>query len=375
MEKVITRSIKVLIAILFLLALLHILTILNYDRFLQKFKTSGTLINPTIITINLLKLDQHNKNIISSINPFGIILYKENIKNYKQLKTLISDLKDIFPNRKLLIFIDQEGGYVDRIKLVTKQENKKFLLKKAEYYFNLSQKNLRNAKQEIYRDAKYTAKVMKDLGIDVNFAPMVDIDYKRRNISKMAHRFYGDNPQIVTQLAEEFIKGMNDAGIDVVLKHFPGIGSATKDTHFEKAYINKPQKLIIQQDLLPFRKLKKYTHFALASHVIFSQIDKVPTSISKKTIDFFKKHSGFNGIIISDSLSMPGVNSNSNDYSTENFYNIAKKMYDSGIDIVMSNCLYYNCEIGIIKAAKDTGAIESFNSKLSIHDPRYTKED
>ncbi len=365
MDKIITRSVKVLIALLFIIALTIIYQLLSLEKYLQSFRPPKGLINPTIITVDIKKLDQHNRNIISNINPFGIIIYKNNIDNYQQLKTLITDLKAIFPNRKLLIFIDQEGGTVDRIKYVTAKKDRKFLLKKASYYSNLYQNNPKKAKKEIYRDAKYTAKIMKDLGIDFNFAPMIDIDFKNRNIGKMANRFYGDNPKIVTILAEEFIKGMKESGIQIVLKHFPGIGSAQKDTHFEKSSIAKSQKLIIKNDLLTYRKLKKYSDFALASHVTFSAVDSLPTSISKKTINFFKKNANFKGVVISDSLNMPGINDDSNDRSIENFHNIAKKMYNAGVDIVMSNCLYYECEIGIIKAANETGATENFNKKIA----------
>ncbi len=334
---------------------------------LRKSIQRSDLISPVIVSISSTTLSAKEKDVLERINPFGVILYKYHIKSLQQTKQLIRDIKAVFKDRPIYITIDQEGGYVDRISKILPKERSKKLLKKASYYSKLATKNLQLAKKELYQDSKYTASILKEIGIDINFAPMVDIGNTVES-GPIAHRTYGNNPQTIIALAQEFIKGMQQEGVMVTLKHAPGIGSGTTDSHKSEVFISKTKANLIKNDLLPFKKLSKISDFVLVSHATFTDIDNKPATMSKKTIDFFKKNSGYEGIIISDAINMKAAMKElKNDLdSVQKYKDIAKRIFDSGVDVVISNCEFIKCEIGIRSASIESGATERLNNKINL---------
>ncbi len=307
------------------------------------------MINATTKTLTSPRL----KNLFTKMNPFGFIFYKENIESYDQVKKLNQDLRALFPNRVLYIAIDHEGGLVDRLRGIAKEKNL-VLLKKASYYGQIAKTNLKKAKQEIYKDSRVTAKLLSELGFNLNLAPMLDIASNEKD-----SRTYSQNPQIVYELGREFIRGMQDEGIMVTLKHLPGIGRSTKDTHDEAVYIHAYKDELRQKDLIPFNKLAKVAQFGMITHAIFSKIDDKPATISKKTIDFVKKETGFEGLLISDALNMKAVSKDSS------YKENARQSFLAGIDIIIPNCSDHYCDASVLKAAEETSKIEKFNEKLS----------
>ena len=326
---------------------------------------SSQLVSPVIISLNTSKIKEQEVKILKKLNPFGVILYKQNIKSYQQIKKFTKDIKSVLHDREVIVAIDQEGGLVNRLSAILPESQSKKLLKKASYYAKLAKNNLDQAKKEIYQDSKYTAKILNDLGINLNLAPMVDIS-KSIESGPIAHRVYGEDPRLVIALAESFIKGMQEEGVKITLKHAPGIGSGVADSHKSDVIINKNKKDIIAEDLLPFKKLAKISDFVLASHATFTKIDNKPTTMSRKTIDFFKKHTDYKGIIISDALNMKAVTKEhgSDRDSIEKYQNISEKIFNSGVDIIISNCMFLKCELGVLQAAHKTQAIKRINKKL-----------
>ncbi len=316
------------------------------------------LITPLIITTaKNSKLDDYHRDLYKKINPFGFIVYSYSIKSFEQTKNFIAELRSIFPNRKLYIAIDQEGGSVDRLRSIAKEKNLQ-LLKSASYYGNIAKTDIARAKSEIYRDSKVTAKLLKELGFDINLAPMLDVDDSKISNNKDS-RMYSSNHEIVYQLGLEFIKGMDYEGVMSTLKHLPGIGRSAKDTHDQASYISAPVEEIINKDIVPFQKLASSAKFGMVSHAIYQAIDDKPATTSKKVINFIKKESGFNGFLISDALNMKGVSP-----SMLSFNKVAKEVFLSGIDIIIPSCPDYFCSISALNAAIELGNLQQFNEKV-----------
>lgn len=166
---------------------------------------------------------------------------------------------------------------------------------------NIYLKQLEEEWQEI-------AKAMKQYGYNVNFAPVVDVmgNYKDRDISiAKKERSYSQYPYVVTELSSAAIKGMIKQGIIPVIKHFPGLGSSSRDTHTWLPEIKISKKELYKKDILPFKKLiKGGGHFwIMVNHAVYPCLDKEPASLSYKIqTEILRKKLGFKGIIIVDEL-------------------------------------------------------------------------
>lgn len=306
-------------------------------------------------------------NDIKKLHIGGVILFnkntknpniKKNIKDFKQLKKLIADLQSI-SKIKLFIAIDQEGGKVSRL-----DDN-----------FNvsrLSQQELGNINDLEFtrKEAEKTGNVLKQLGINVNFAPCVDLSInKNSKIIAKYKRAFSDNYEIVINNAEQFIDVYLSLNILPVLKHFPGHGSVEGDTH--KGYVditNTYQEI----EMEPYKKLlKKYKNIGvMVAHIFNSNIDKnYPLSLSYNNTNInLKKNLNFNGLVFSDDLQMGALT------TQFSWQDIIINAVNAGNDIlVIGNNLNYDENIAektiniIFKAVK--------NKQISIEriDESYNK--
>jgi beta-glucosidase-like glycosyl hydrolase len=330
---------------------------LNYKTFEKYQIKNQELITPIFLNVKGLKIIDEERRIIRQINPIGVMLYKLNFESYEQTKDLITSLKNIFPNRRLYIAIDQEGGQIDRIKQLKGQT-----LKSSRYYGKIAEKNLQKAKKEIYQDSKKTALIMKDLGIDINFAPMVDLIYKKQDTAEAIDswsatndRSYSRDPQIVIELATEFIRGMKDGKIMSTIKHIPGLGRSYKDTHDgESVVIDTKIETLRETDFAIFKALAPKVSFAMVSHATYSDIDDKPATLSTKTIAIIREEIGFKGILVSDALNMKSVNK---------IEHIGIEVLKSGIDIIIPNYINYYIATNVVNNI-DKEILVNFNAKL-----------
>jgi beta-N-acetylhexosaminidase len=147
------------------------------------------------------------------------------------------------------------------------------------------------------------------LGFNLNFAPVLDLAYEASR-SVMRSRAVSDDPKQVVAYAREFLRGLGDAGVLGCGKHFPGLGEATLDTHHELPSVDKPLRKLWDEDLVPYRTLRRELPFVMVSHAAFPAVTKqrTPASLSKKWItDILRKKIGYRGLICSDDLEMGGV--------------------------------------------------------------------
>jgi beta-N-acetylhexosaminidase len=147
------------------------------------------------------------------------------------------------------------------------------------------------------------------LGFNVDFAPALDLAFKASR-SVMSSRAVSADPKQVIIYTREFLRGLADAGVLGCGKHFPGLGEANLDTHHELPSVNKPLKKLWNEDIAPYRTLRRELPFVMVSHAAFPGVTKerTPASLSKKWItDILRKKIGYRGLICSDDLEMGGV--------------------------------------------------------------------
>lgn len=267
------------------------------------------------------KLSSDEKSFFSKIYVFGFILFKRNFTTTYQIKTLINEIRDISKNKNLFFFVDQEGGRVQRF------NNKEFLKIPPQNFFGKQYtKNKSLARKLAFYNAFNIGAQLKDVGIDANFSPVLDIKYSYGN-KIIGDRSFGDDPKMVSVLGKEYCKGFRASGIFPVLKHFPGHGRAKEDSHLTLPYVNANIKDLKATDLIPFNDLHKEI-FIMLAHIVYKNIDQNVATYSSKIIqDLLRKRIGFEGLIITDDLSMQALTGNVKE-KTLNSYN-------AGCDIVL----------------------------------------
>ena len=228
----------------------------------------------------------------------GVIFFSHNIESEKQFKDLISDLTK---NATIPMFysIDQEGGRVERTEKIHK--GKKYLSARPAYEMGLSY--LQNQTKEI-------ALELKSYGINMNFAPVLDVNTNNDN-PIIGERAFSNNPDEVIAAAKVVIKEYEKYKIITVGKHFPGHGAASADSHKTLPIIDLHIKDLEENHIRPFKEAIKIGIPAImAAHVLYPALEDemTPASVSKKIItDLLIKELGFNGVIITDDMEMNGI--------------------------------------------------------------------
>jgi len=281
--------------------------------------------------------------IISQINQFnlsGVILYdvdvevgtlgSRNIKSPKQVKNLTTQLQTL-SDHGLLIAVDQEGGNVNRLK--------------PEYGFlscpswnQIGEKNNRKITRSF---SKALAETLANSGINLNFSPVLDLDFGDTTVIGKSKRAVSSNPKTVVSHSKVLIRTLKEMGVISCGKHFPGLGSAEEDSHEE---ITDVSNSWTETEMQPFRKLiqSRDLDMIMVSHVMNKKLDvKFPASLSKNIItDLLRDELGFTGVIICDDPSMKAI---SNQYELEEIFEF---MLNAGIDLFcIGNNLHYDSDM------------------------------
>ncbi len=237
---------------------------------------------------------------LAAVKPGGLIVYRNNIESSEQLRQLLDDIqRDVaIP---LIISIDYEGGRVNRLRGIDDP-----LLKNFPSPAVLATLEDLDFIEEL---AEYSGKQLRSLGITMNLAPLADVLTNEDNIS-IGDRSYGNNPRTVGNIVDAYVRGLQSANVSAVVKHFPGQGSAKTDSHF-LVTISEHDGDALRQDVIPFLAgINAGVDAFMTSHVIYPNIynDELPASLSKFYIhDLLRSRMDYNGLVITDSLSMRGV--------------------------------------------------------------------
>ncbi len=239
-------------------------------------------------------LTDEEKRLFEVFRPAGVTLFARNIENSKQVQKLIKQIREVAGD-DVLIAVDQEGGRVRR-------------LKEPEFMAYVAQKQigelpLAQAKKMARLQAELISRDLKNLGIDINFAPVLDVMHEDTT-DALRSRCFSSDVKVVCQLGKESVKTYIKSGIIPCIKHMPGHGWAVCDPHLGLPVIEK-SLTELNDEFEPFR-VCSFSPMGMTAHILLSKIDdKKPLTQSAKGINnIIRKEIGFDGFLISDAIDM-----------------------------------------------------------------------
>lgn len=287
------------------------------DKIVESMSQTEKLGQMVMIGIQGTKVDDDSLYMLHQFHMGGVILFDRNMKSPEQVKQLTSDLQ-AQSNEKVPLFIgiDEEGGDVVRMaeKLTPPPSQKEI--------------GATGDTEQARTWAIKTAKSLKDMGINVNFAPVADVGSNDK-------RSYSTDTNTVIDFVRAATKGYQQENIIYTLKHFPGIGKGKVDSHIDSSSIDVTKEILMAEDILPFKAIidenEPNDYFILVSHLKYPALDEeYPASLSSKIMtDLLRNELGYKGIIITDDMEMGAV-ANHND-----FRSIGVKAIKAGADIVL----------------------------------------
>lgn len=292
----------------------------------------------------------------------GVILYRRNYKNYKEMVQLVNCIKQMNNKNHIPLFIsvDQEGGRVNR--MPDEIENLKSATKIA------GTKDI----ELIGRSGNIIGKMLKQTGISMNYAPTLDIR-RFEESHAIGDRCYGKNSEDVSKFGIEVMKKMQSEKVLPVIKHFPGHGLTQKDSHFKIPKISQKIEELENNDMVPFKNaIDQAADAIMIGHLIIQDVDKkYPASLSKKIInDYLIQKYNYKGLIITDDLKMMAIRLH------YNMKRAALRAIEAGNDIIMIGLPYKKVE-GIIKyitKKAQKGEIDIERINRSVEKILYMKE-
>ncbi|AXA33796.1 glycoside hydrolase family 3 N-terminal domain-containing protein [Francisella adeliensis] len=300
--------------------------------------------------IPFTQADEKVCKLYKNYNFGGFILFKENIENNLQTISLLRDLQDNIAT-PLFFGTDQEGGRVHRLKQGTSGCGNMAIA--ATDYPN-------NA----YTMSKLIGDELYSLGINTNFAPVIDVNSNKDN-PIIGVRSYSDNASVVTEYARESLKGLADAGVISCVKHFPGHGDTALDSHHSAVVLDKSIEDLEQVELQPFRKLASEYDMVMTAHISMPKLDStehtsiatnqqlyIPATLSYKIITKLLKESmGFKGLVVSDAMDMKAISTHFGEIEA------TKMAIYAGVDVVLMPVRVW-CEDDVYKLEKLFDALE-----------------
>ena len=234
-------------------------------------------------------------------NPYGLFLFRRNLDNPDQVRRLCAQFREAVGRADAPVFIDQEGGRVQRL------DNGKWPSFRSLGSFGaLARKDLDLAKRAMRLSTQAMGTIMAELTIDSGTTPVVDLARKGTH-DVIGNRAFGDDPDLVIAMAREVIEGMLEVGVLPIMKHIPGYGRVTVDPHFDCPVVDATLDDLRETDFQPFIALKD-TPWAMVAHLIFTAIDpERPASVSPLVCDLIRNDIGYDGVLITDCLSMEAL--------------------------------------------------------------------
>ena len=298
-----------------------------------------------IVSIKGTKLTKREKILLKKERPWGIILFKRNLKSFTQIRNLTNQIKKTTKNKKFPIIIDEEGATVSRLNnLINHNLSSNFFgdLYKKDKFFSLKL-------IKIYITS--LSKILKDLGFNINTIPVLDVlkPYTNKIIGK---RSFSKNKKIVKEMGVFTIRYLHSNNLAGIIKHIPGHGSSRTDSHKKTPIVSLGLNDLNKIDIYPFKSSK--SKFAMTAHVIYKKIDKKNVAtFSKKIIkEIIRNKIGFKGILISDDISMKALKY---DLVTN-----ANKSIEAGCNLVLYCAGNINDNFKLIKSLP---YIDKFTSK------------
>ena len=280
---------------------------------------------------NMQMMTEELEKVLFDYKPGGLILFRDNVTKFRGTSRLISKIKSV-NSIPTMVAVDQEGGRVQRL------DDKNVGFQK---YPPMAEVGKTQNTDFAYQLARKMGKELHDIGIDMDFAPVLDILSNPKN-SAIGERAFGTDSTTVTKMALAYAKGLKDEKIIAVGKHFPGHGGTFKDSHKDLPFIEKDKEGLIQLELIPFiEAIRQNIPGIMVGHIAVPNVaEKIkdknneditsPASLSKVMIsDMLRESHNYKGLIIPDSLQMAAL---SKYFTNENIY---LRCVQAGNDIML----------------------------------------
>ncbi|MBQ7576630.1 MAG: hypothetical protein IJT21_00005 [Synergistaceae bacterium] len=308
----------------------------------------------TNLTLESIHNDKKNAYGVKKFNPVmietlknfpagGFVMFRKNLESPAQIKNFNQALKDssqILP----VIAIDEEGGRIARI-----ANHESFSVPR----FKSAQEIAKTGQTR--KAAEQIAQYLKNLGFNMNFAPVADVNTNPKNII-IGDRAFGNNPAFVAKNVSEYLDGLHAHNIAGSIKHFPGHGDTTNDTHSGKVTIYKTWPELLKNEIIPFKANLNKSDSMMTAHINLPNVtrDNLPATLSHELITGkLREELHYDGVIITDALMMRAIRDN---YTSEEAAILA---IEAGCDVLLMPYDYVAAFNGIINAVKSGRISES----------------
>ena len=288
------------------------------------------------------KLEQVNKTMLAVNKDYpigGMILYAHNIVDETQLKKFIEEIREL--NGSPLLAIDEEGGRVARI-----ANNENFDVPKYESMAAIAESD---DPEEAYKAAFTIGSYVKKYGFDIDYAPVADVNTNPDNIV-IGPRAFSDDPETAAKFVVSYLNGLESAGVIGTLKHFPGHGDVSTDTHYGYASTDKTWDEMLKCEMIPFKAgIKAGAQMIMTAHIAAPNVsgDDLPATLSSVILqDKLRGELGFDGVIVTDAMDMGAI--------TKQFSNTeaAIKSIQAGVDVVLCSREFTQVFDAVVKAVE-----------------------
>jgi beta-N-acetylhexosaminidase len=256
-------------------------------------------LGPLMVDVAGLELTPEDRDVLRHPLVGSVILFTRNFATSDQLRQLVTDIHAV-RSPALVVGVDHEGGRVQRFR---KEFSVLPPLRRIGHEFDLDAKHGLTLARSM---GWLMAAELRAHGIDLSFAPCVDLDYGVSEV--IGDRAFHSKPEAVAQLALAYMHGMKDAGMAATAKHFPGHGAVVADSH-QSLPVDRRDWNGIADDILPYRRLiANGLPAVMVAHVLFPAVAPEPASLSRRWIqNALREELRFEGAIFTDDLSMGGA--------------------------------------------------------------------
>ena len=254
------------------------------------------------------EIDEQTSDLLAKISPGGICLFSRNIKEAIATRKLLDDLRELLPIEPFLA-IDQEGGLVDRLRrIITPMPSVKNLTEKGKVEF-------------VEKHAALTAEILRILGFNMNFAPVVDVidEQREKFVNGLYSRGFGKSKDDVINLAGKYLDRLQNGGCLATIKHFPGYGATEVDSHEELPQVNLSTEELFETDLFPYQRFiaEKEIFAVMVGHAAYPKSDLqekdvndnfLPSSLSYNFVTkLLREKLNYQNLVLTDDLEMGAI--------------------------------------------------------------------
>jgi beta-N-acetylhexosaminidase len=238
-------------------------------------------------------LTDEERRLYASLPPFGFLLFRWNLESAEQAAELIGELRSL-ANPAPLLYVDQEGGSVDRIGPVLGLR------------FPSAATCAAKGTDRVHENAYLMGRAARLLGFDVDLAPVVDLAQPGTGAVVLAGRSFGFHAEDVVVSALVFLHGLARAGVASCLKHFPGLGRGPVDSHDRLPVVDAHDVDLMVTDVAPFTRLARNSDGVMVGHAAYPGFtgDETPASLSPRIYQILRGPVGYDGVVYSDDLRM-----------------------------------------------------------------------